>query len=456
MSSQEIKFIKSEDAVSETVGYSFILGIVIIAIGVMTVVAYPILLNIQDTAFMEAESEALTMLNGRINMVALGATPSQVTRMDLNGGIMNVSTTGNRLSIIVANETGYQVEIFNKSLGKVEYAVNDNIIAFENGGMFRKYPDGDPVMIAPPEFHYNGETLTFPILRIDNAASAGGKGVINIYSTSADPPSRVYPNVTSNFFINPLVGKQIKIRLKSDYYKAWAKYIEERTEVVPLADDINHEVLIAFNSKPSSEPANLTVPIEIIGIDTTNSTPLNQFMFNLSVVDSSFHMVLRAPTQTSNDLVIEMQKSGGMGSAGVTIWVTYNKGGYNESWKTDTLALINGSITSIDLLNSSALSSYDSNSASGTWINESYPYNNTYIKSGLNGPVPLDVIMQHYIKLVSTSGTFSLYPGTKSGDPAWPKGFDANGSELTLDYDIIPPTISYMQIVDHSVNVSIY
>ncbi|MCX9010354.1 MAG: hypothetical protein OIN66_04445 [Candidatus Methanoperedens sp.] len=453
MNSQKINIIKSEDAVSETIGYSFILGIVVVAVGIMVVAAYPILSSIQDTALMEAESEALTMLSGRMNMVALGATPSQVTRMDLNGGTMNVyNTTGNRLSIVVANETGYQVEIFNKSLGKVEYAVNDNIIAFENGGMFRKYPSGDPVMMTPPEFHYNGETLTFPILRINNAASAGGKGVISIYSTSADPPRRIYPNLTSSTFINPLIGKQIRIRLKSDYYKAWAKYIEERTEVVPLANDIDHEVLVSFNSKPSDEPTDLKMPIEIVGIDTTNSTPLNKFMFNLSDVDASFHMVLRAPLQNSNELVVEMQKNGGLGPAGMTIWVSYNKDGYNESWKTDTLAVINGDITSIDLLNSSVSSYYDTNDASGTWVNES-SYSGIYIKSGNNGPVPLDFVLQHYIKLVSSTGTFAIYNSSKPNE--W-KGFNPTNSTFALDYDIIPPTISYMQIVDHSVNVSFY
>ena len=456
MFSQKTKFVQSEDAVSETIGYSFILGIVVVSVGVMMVIAYPTLVNMQETAFIEAESQALNMLSGRINMVGLGATSSQVTRMDLNGGTMNVyNDSDNWLNISVKNETGDEVQIFNKRLGKLEYTINENTIAFENGGIFRKYPSGDPVMIRPPEFHYNGETLTFPVIRFNNSASAGGKGAITIYTSSANPPMIVYPNVTSAN-INPIIGKQIRIQLKSDYYKAWARYIEERTEFVPVPDDINHEVKVFFNSKPSALPSELRVPIDIIGIDTTNSTPLNDFILNLSKVEESFHMVLRAPLQNSNDLVIEMQKNGGLGTAGTTIWVSYNKGGYNESWRTDTLALINGNITSIDLLNSSVSSYYDSNDASGTWTNESFPYNRTYIKSGDKGPVNLSLVIQHYIRLVSSTGTFSMYPGTKSGDPAWPMGFDTDGSEIVLDYKIIPPAINYLHIVDHDVNINFY
>ncbi|HEY9246040.1 MAG TPA: hypothetical protein VIO11_04255 [Candidatus Methanoperedens sp.] len=454
MKSQQIK---NTCAVSDVIGYSLILGIIIVAVGVMIVIAYPIQLKIQDTAFMEAESEALTMLDGRISMVALGATPSQVTRIDLNGGILNIeNSSNNRLSVVVANETGYQVEIFNESIGLIEYKVNDNIIAFESGGLFRKYPFGDPVMMSPPEFYYNGETLTFPIIRINNSASAGGKGVINVYSASANPPRKIYPNETSSSHINPLIGKQIRIKLKSDYYKAWAKYIEERTEAVPLANDIDHEVLVAFNSKPSDLPAQLKVPIEIIGIDTTNSTPLNKFIFNLTGVDSSFHMLLRAPLEDSEVFVLEMKKTCGSGTSGMLTTISYNKNGANESW-TECVPMIFNSTMTADLLNQSYTLLYDSGTPSVTWNSETYPYNRTFNTSACcKGPVPVDVILQHYIKLIEDDGSFYFYPGDKPGDPAWEKGFQNDGSTLELDYSIIPPTISYMHIIDHDVNIILY
>jgi hypothetical protein len=140
-----------------------------------------------------------------------------------------------------------------------------------------------------------------------------------------------------------------------------------------------------------------------------------------------------------------------MGTAGLTIWVNYNKNGYNESWKADTGALITSNITSINLLNSSALTNYDTNDLSGTWVNETSPYNRTYRKSGDKGPVPLNVVMQHYFKLVSDTGTFALYPGT---NPEWPTGFEVTNSTYVFEYNIIPPNINYLHIVEHEVDVS--
>ena len=107
MKGHKVKSIYSEDAVSETIGYSFILGIVIIAVGILFVIAFPIQSQIQNTAFVESQIQSLTMLDSRISSVALGTTPSQLTRINLNGGVMNVrNETDNFVKITVANETG--------------------------------------------------------------------------------------------------------------------------------------------------------------------------------------------------------------------------------------------------------------------------------------------------------------------------------------------------------------
>jgi hypothetical protein len=455
MKTNMTRFIRSEKAVSETVGYILLVGVILLGVSILLVIAYPIQSDLQDTASMETQILALTALDGRVSTVAFGSSPSQVTKVDLGGGSMQAqNTTDNRLTITVSNQSGYQVEIFNRSLGLIEYTLNENKIAFENGGLFRMYPSGDTLMLSPPEFYSNGETLTFPILRVNSTGWMGGKGVINVRASSTVTPNKIYPNLSTTFLVNPIYGKKIKMRLKSDYYQAWGRYIEERTEAVPLTNDITKEVIVSFNSKPSDQFGSLTIPIEVMGVDVTDETPLNQFAFNLSDVDSDYHMVLRAPSATSNDLVIEMQKSGGMGTAGMTIVVSYNKGGYNETWKSETLGIITANITSVNMLNASANATYESNDLSGTWINETSPYNKVFKKTGPNGPVPLDIILQHYIRLASDTGTFAIYPGTKSGDPAYPKGFNATGSTYVLDYDIMPPTINYLHIIDHEVDVS--
>lgn len=448
--------LKSNTAVSETLGYSFILGIVIISVSVMLIVSYPILSNLKDSVFIEASTESLSMLDSRISRVAFGVTPSQPTRFNLNGGRITAQNDSfNRLIVQIANNSGGMDTIFNDSLGLVEFQMGDQKIGYENGGLFRKYAGGDTVMISPPEFHYTEETLTFPILKINSSASIGGKGVININANavSKNRPEIIYPNITRDpNFANPLINKQIIVRLKSEYYQAWAQYMEERTEAHPLINDLTQEVVISLNSHPNDAESELVMPIEVMGLDVTNSTPLNQFKFNLTGVDPSFQMDLRAPTADSDVFHLNFQKKCGGGQDGAFITIDYNDHGYNESWTSCQLIIITQNL-SLDLLNHSVNAEYARTFNSGTWLNETPPYNGTYIKND-GKTVPVDIVIQHYIKLISETGTFAIYKGSKTSDK-W-DNFNETGSTYLLDYNIMPPNINYLYLVEHAVNIDFH
>lgn len=448
MNKSNIKSFKSEDAVSETIGYSLLLGILVFSVVFTVAISYPELSETKESSYNEIASQALSVFASKNSMAAFGVSPSQLTRIELGGGTLTArKESDNWMKINVTNSTGYSVIILNQSLGSVDYTFGDTIISYEGGGLFRKYPSGDAVMVSPPQFHYNGETLTLPLIIVNNSLSTGGKGVVNIYSRPGNLPITVYPNLTSNKnLVNPLSGKQIKIRLQSDYYKAWAKYIEERTEANTLTNDLTHEVVVSLNSKPSEQLTNLVMPLEIMGMDDTNSTPVKQFVFDLkNVTTGNLNMIMRAPTAMSDDFILQIQKSGGLGTSGVQISVTYK----DESWKADTAALIVGTEATIDLLNVSAMAYYKSPTASTTWLNETTPFNKTFVNN--DGPVNLSVIIQHYMKILSEDGSFSLYIGEKS--PAKWEGFADTGSSYVLDYTVKPPRITYLHIVEHDVDI---
>ncbi|MCX9083880.1 MAG: hypothetical protein OIN87_03660 [Candidatus Methanoperedens sp.] len=441
------KFIYCEKAVSETVGYIFLVAIVLLGISILLVIAYPIQSDIQDTASMETQILALTALDGRVSNVAFGSSPSQVTKIDLGGGFMQAQNTSENWLNITMNTPG---DIFNDQLGVLEYNLNGNKIAFENGGIFRMYPSGDTLMLSPPEFYTNDETLTFPIFRVNSTGWAGGKGVISVLASTSSSPRTIYPNTSEDpMFKNPIYGKKIIVRLKSDYYQAWGSYIKERTGVVPLVNDHKKEVVVSFNSKPSDQFGYLEVPIEVIGMDVSDETPLNQFAFNFSEVDPNMEIDFRAPKSDSDIFHLNLQKKCGGGTEGVAIVVMYNDGGFNESWESCQPMIINNNMF-VDFLNSSVNASYNSNQDSGTWLNDPL-YNGTYKKPGNVGPVPLDVLIQHYMKLISSDGTFAIYQGAKTSDK-W-DGFNATGTIYVLDYDIMPPTINYLHIIDHEVDI---
>ncbi|MCX9081322.1 MAG: hypothetical protein OIN83_03925 [Candidatus Methanoperedens sp.] len=449
MNTSNIKSFKSEDAVSEVIGYSLLLAILVVSVAFTVVLSYPELAYMKESSYDEIASQSLSVFASKNSMAAFGMSPSQLTRIELNGATLIARNDSNNwIKIEVINSSGYSLVILNQSFGSVDYKFGDTLISYEGGGLFRKYHSNDSLMISPPQFHYNGETLTLPLIIVNNSVSTGGKGVVNIYSKSANLPVTIYPNLTSDQkLVNPLSNKQIKIRLKSDYYKAWKKYIEERTEADTLVNDVTHEVVVSLNSKTSDEFSNLVMPIEIMGMNYTNTTPLNKFAFDLRNVDNNLNMIMRAPDPDSDDFILQIQKRGGMGTTGVDITVTY----MDESWKSETEALIWGSNATIDLLNVSSMAYYISSTASTTWLNETPPFNGTYDNAGNDGPVNLSVIIQHYMKKLSEDGSFSLYVGEKT--PVKWMGFTESGSSYVLDYDIKPPRLTYLHIVQHDVDI---
>jgi len=454
------KIISSEEAVSETVGYSLLLGIVVLSVGIMIVMAFPIVSNIKDTAFVETATQAFTLLDAKSSMVAFGTSPTQITRLELNGGTVTAdNSTSSLMRIYVKNSTA-DVEIYNKSLGTVKYVVGDQELSYEGGGVFRKSQSGEPIMISPPEFHFTergdeGGTLTMPIIRIVSAGSVGGKGAVDIYSSYNNSPIMIYPKLSSSDYINPVYGKQIKIRIKSENYKAWAKYMVERTDATTLTNEETHEVVVSLNSKPSDQAAPLSMPIEVMGLDVTNQTPLNNFSFNLSLdaPSSSFEMDIRAPEPDSDVFHLNVQKKCGSGNTGAYITISYNDGGYNESWEACQEWIFSNNI-SVDLLNHSVNADYKSNQWSGTWFNETPPYNGSFKDNpGDRGPRPLDIIMQHYIKLIRSTGTFAFYKGTKTSDK-WSQ-INESGSNYALAYNVMPPRINYLHIVERDVKIGL-
>ena len=80
-----------------------------------------------------------------------------------------------------------------------------------------------------------------------------------------------------------------------------------------------------------------------------------------------------------------------------------------------------------------------------TWANETPPWNRTFEK-GNAGPDG-QKLMQHYLSLVGP--TFSFYPDSQQWD-----GFEQDGSTYVLYYDVMPPRITYLHIVQHKMQAN--
>lgn len=268
---------------SEVIGVVILLSITMLSIGVIIAFAEPTVnegTDIVDSSQMDNE---FSLLDSRLATSALGASGSQRTDLNVNDGRISAepegatmtlyhnyteadaqdvnSTLDNFVSVLntaygspcsggggctndnwddtgniddvldALNETLVEIE-----MGKIEYTKDDEMLAYEGGGVWSKSEgDNGSVMVSPPEFHYarQGQTLTLPLFNVTSNFSAEGDRRGFEVGTSEEPDIR--------YEDNPVVGGSIRAEVESEYYRAWADYFDTRTEGSIDEDNIDDE-----------------------------------------------------------------------------------------------------------------------------------------------------------------------------------------------------------------------
>jgi len=225
------KFLKSESAVSEVIGFILIFSIVMLAISAIYAVGYPTIQSSKENAQFQNMEQSFMVLQSNINTVAFGQAPVRTLKTSLGGGSLtvypdagwiNVSTTG----------TVYSCDV---NIGAIEYEKNGRSIAYEGGGVWEKYPAGAAIKVSKPRIFVHGDdgnrTVSVSIINISSEngiSSVGGEGaasvVVRFHSTSSP-----YINSTS-------APENVTIVVTSDYADAWERYFDD---IKKAGDDVN-------------------------------------------------------------------------------------------------------------------------------------------------------------------------------------------------------------------------
>lgn len=442
--------------VSEVIGYIAILAITVSAIGITYAVTVPDLQNGQSSAQMQNMEQGFTVMDVRVSKAQYSGSVSQMTEFNLNNGIMRVNDSYDNSHIIIKRRD--DTEVYNGTLGTIYYTIGDREVAYQGGGIWGKYGDSGSVMISAPDFNYNGETLTLPIMRFSGNKSVSGNGKAFLTASSESAPVIMFPNETLSNGTNPVVGENVYIIIKSDYYKAWATFANQRTFCAATTDDSTKTTTITFNVKPTGTKKPLRPPITVRNINTSNPEPVKDFYFNMSGVGSDFQMDFRSPASNSatgadySTLHITFQKASGLGTSGVRVIVEYSNNGKVESFQADKIDVIHGTLADLDLLDDDILTEYTSNDDSWTWGHNNKTFDSGDYVKHMNGPTLNDVIQHYMLQMAkeSPTGTFSLWRGNDGGQH-WP---DVPPSTYVLDYDAIN-VLTYLHVTDNEIKINL-
>ena len=216
-----IKFLSSEDAVSEVVDFVTILGLLVLSIGLIGMAGYPIVENAQEANHIENTKQSFIVLANNVNKVVMGQAPSQNVELKMYGG--SLSVTGDSSINITANSTNIStgnieriVLVYDTKMRSIESTVGETVIAYEGTGVWTKHPNGYTTLVSKPLLNNQSNMLIIPIVTIVGSSSTAGFGMSRV-SVSGVPSVTFYSNVSD-----------IIVTINSSYSNGWSNYVNSK------------------------------------------------------------------------------------------------------------------------------------------------------------------------------------------------------------------------------------
>lgn len=241
------RFVGDADrAQTATVGIVLVFGVMLMGASIVVVFGIGAIDDSQQTLSVERAEKALTQLDSRAALVALGASDTQtVDFARAAGDQFRVENGTGWMNVTIRNTTtpGSPDHLVNQSLGSVVYENEDDVIAYQGGGVWRSTADGGSLMVSPPEFHFRNGTLTLPVVNLTGDVSLGSGASITHSETI-----RRFPDRSAADRHNPLDQHRVELVVQSDHYQAWGNYFEERTDGIVEYDHDEDKVFLQLVS----------------------------------------------------------------------------------------------------------------------------------------------------------------------------------------------------------------
>ena len=473
-------------AVSEVVGYIILMGIIVVGLSIIILMNMPSVNSSKSNAEFSNVEQAFTTADSRISKARFSTSISQETPFTLNDGnvIVDGSDTNSYLEIY-KEDTSLANRIYHTTLGTLKCVTDQGEVAYQAGGVWETGSTGGSVMISPPDFNYNGETLTLPVMRIvgdESVATNGGSILIDVTSQQ---PQTIYPKLGSG--TNPVEqGKDIIIRIKSDYYLAWADFINERTEATATIDSTNKIITATLKTGWPRQSGDIKNGMNTKQMETTGEyAPITTFTIHLDKRNSGYDydMFIHPPTVTDPYLEFKVTRMLHTGKQYAVIVLEYTDlaNGIHEQFSTKLMFpdATDNDIIDIDMLNEGISLNYGADEeGNGNIDNTVDPVSATWgtdelARGGDDGtftgildgndvgygdPKTLHDVTQHYFRLMAIkfpdSGPVYETYGTENGGNVNKLKFDGEASDFQLEY-LSRQDLKYLYVTQGDLDVTL-
>ncbi|MEF8857410.1 MAG: hypothetical protein V5A38_00575 [Halolamina sp.] len=264
---------------ASTIGVILILAITLMGTGLVVGYGMQAIGDTERVTTLSKAEHSMTQFDSQAAIVALGE--SAVQRVDLGsaaGGRFSADDDGGWIRIVHRNVSGNGTneELYNASLGVVQYENDDTTVAYQGGGVWRRSGNGS-TMLSPPEFNYRGGTLTLPVIRVSNEDSAAGEATAIL--KRANNSRRVYPNQSTTYstssrgYSNPITSGTVTVTVKSEFYKGWGSFFNSRTAGNVSIDHGNGTATVELLTLDKVGDFTLADIVDTDGVSATGQSP---------------------------------------------------------------------------------------------------------------------------------------------------------------------------------------
>ncbi len=213
-----------ESAVSETIGYILIFGIMMTGIGLITLYGYPLLLNEQANANIRNMERNMIVIQTDINSLTYKNVPYAETTMQVSGGTLFVKKPDPLAQYFqIKNSSGADLlpnPPYKFFPGELSYQSDDRtaVVSLENGAVHKRYWSDltGSAMISDPRWFYDSDTgslvITFIQIYSESQLTQTGIGTVQMkvstlpeyeLSIPFDPPEKItityFPDPQNNY-----------------------------------------------------------------------------------------------------------------------------------------------------------------------------------------------------------------------------------------------------------------
>ena len=236
---------RGENAVSETVGFIIIFGIMMSGIALVTLYGYPALLDAQQNANIRNMERNMISLQSDVNSLTYKAVPYKETTMQVSGGVLSVKKPDDAKWLSIKVDGSDLLDIFaidpamkNKfQQGSLTFTSESGlpIISLQNGAVVKRELGGS-VMLSEPRWFFDeaSNTLVITLIRVNSTPVLAKSGISTVRMEIVPYPIKDSENIIDE----NTTAKTVSITNRdeeSDYYRGWKNYFENTLKMTEVA-----------------------------------------------------------------------------------------------------------------------------------------------------------------------------------------------------------------------------